>query len=171
MAPTMSGPSYLPSTNKSSASTAPKHENYEDAMSRPATSSGRMIGPPWTGTSPYTAATPSNNQEYRPRSPQGSLPIKSGQYMVLQPVTSYTGNTEEGWSRNNATWRLPYMLSPYKWETDLTWTALTSNEFDTFNYDEETFGGYTTGSPWDYPSYTEALQYPFRLSDSPPHQV
>ncbi|PBK70290.1 hypothetical protein ARMSODRAFT_974263 [Armillaria solidipes] len=162
-APTTSGQSSPPSIDRSSDPTAPRPGSYEDEMSRLAIASAKMTGPPWIGISPYTAVTPSNDQEYRPRSLQGSLPTENKPNMGQPPVLNYTANIRNEPNRNSTTWK-----SPYGWETDQIWTESNSNDFDHFNYDQETFGSYTTKSPWTYPSYSGTPRYPFQLLDSPP---
>ncbi|SJK97314.1 uncharacterized protein ARMOST_00566 [Armillaria ostoyae] len=84
---------------------------------------------------------------------------------------------------NNANWSTTYSHWPLQRETVLTWMA-PPESFDTFNYDEGTFGGYATELPRDYGGYTPAPHQsfytaPFPLPDSPnweyqhpvPHQT
>ncbi|PBK60266.1 hypothetical protein ARMSODRAFT_1026659 [Armillaria solidipes] len=167
-APTTSGLPSLQWIDRSSDPTAPRPGSYEGKMSRIDIDSEKTIGSPWTGTSPSIGEIPLNDLGYRPRSQPEYSPIESEYSMDQQQETSYMVNTDQGPPRNSATWRLPYMHSPYEWETDPTWTESTSNQFDTFHYDEGTFSGYTT-DPWDHSSYTAVPNYPFTLPDSPPH--
>ncbi|PBK75379.1 hypothetical protein ARMSODRAFT_970049 [Armillaria solidipes] len=142
-----------------------------------------MTGSPWTDTLPYTVETLSNDQGYRHRSPQESSPIESEHYTVLQPGSNYMSCTEPKQPRSSATWKSSYTHSPYGWETALTWTELSFNQFDDFNYDEETFGGlierekaYSGFNPFSSRAYgdyalTQLQTYPFPLPNSPPPRV
>ncbi|PBK71779.1 hypothetical protein ARMSODRAFT_1016773 [Armillaria solidipes] len=136
---TTSGPSSPLWIDRSLASTAPKPGSYEDATSRIATDLEKMTESPWTGTWPSTEATPSNDQEYRRRSPQEYLPTESEQTMGQQQEMSYMANTKGEIPRNSMTWRSPYMHLPYDRETTPTWMESNSNQFDNFNYDYRMF--------------------------------
>ncbi|PBK60327.1 hypothetical protein ARMSODRAFT_1026720 [Armillaria solidipes] len=74
--------------------------------------------------------------------------------------------------RSSATWRSPYMQSPYGWETTWTWTWMesTSNEFDNFNYNYRTFEELDEVTPW-MQRIDKYVPYPFTLPNSPPHQT
>ncbi|SJL09286.1 uncharacterized protein ARMOST_12663 [Armillaria ostoyae] len=139
-APTTSGQSSPPSIDRSSASIAPRPGNYKDAMSRCATSSTKMTGPPWTGTSPSIVATQLSAQGYGPAA-------------RVELHGQHRGRTDQE--------QRDLEIAP-------TWTESTYNNFNNFNYDEGTFGGYTPKLPWDHKGYTLAPT-PLPFPDSPPN--
>ncbi|PBK63588.1 hypothetical protein ARMSODRAFT_1023790 [Armillaria solidipes] len=165
---TTSGPFSLPSTDKSLAPIAPRPGSYEDAMSRLAITSEKMTGPPWTGTWPSLAATPLNDQGYRPRSQQGSSPTGNGSYTAPHLEWSYMASTVTKTPKNSITLRSLYMPLPYERETAQTWMESTYNDFDHFHYDQETFGDYPPEPSWENDGYTFASS-PQPFPDSPPH--
>ncbi|PBK76310.1 hypothetical protein ARMSODRAFT_1011568 [Armillaria solidipes] len=143
MAMTTSGLHSPLSTDNSSAPTAPRPGSYEDATSRLASTLEVTTKSQWTGIWLYTEETQSPKQDTRRQSPQGSSPIESGDYTLLDPVYIYEDNTASDSHRNNAIWRSPYMPSPYDRPMDQTWMESTYNDFDHFHYGKGTFRGYT----------------------------
>ncbi|SJL16265.1 uncharacterized protein ARMOST_19785 [Armillaria ostoyae] len=65
-------------------------------------------------------------------------------------------------------WSSPYLSWPLDNERRM---LPDSNQFDTFNEDEETFGGYTTEVYGDYQGSTLAPSYPFPFPDAPPRTI
>ncbi|PBK74575.1 hypothetical protein ARMSODRAFT_1013579 [Armillaria solidipes] len=153
---TTSGPTSPLLTETFSDLYAPRPGSYEEATWRLATTSEGMTEYQWTTTLPLTEGTLSQEQEDRRLSQHEYSPIETERYTLLCLDTDYEGSTTSEPHRNNM--------------------ESTSNEFDTFNYDEETFGGYTAKSSWDYSNYIAAprystSRYPFPLPDSPPYQI
>ncbi|SJL18618.1 uncharacterized protein ARMOST_22215 [Armillaria ostoyae] len=118
----------------------------------------------------YTGEMPPFRPIYSPIEIEPSDPPQQGtNYEMYDPAPG----------PNNRHWSTPYSHS-HSWRvTDLIWTALSENQFDDFNYDEETFGWNNEEDdqfPGDYRGFTMAPfydlpQYPFPLPDAPPQQV
>ncbi|SJL06742.1 uncharacterized protein ARMOST_10084 [Armillaria ostoyae] len=146
-ASTMSGQHSPLSTEKSSDPTAPRPGSYAEIISRLTSIPEVTTDPRWTGTS-----------------------LSAREILQLGPY--YAGNIETEPRKSNATWRLPYIPSPYERETNQTWTKLpTFNNFDNFHNDYRTFGSYKPyglDQEWSTVPPRQLLATPCPFLDSPP---
>ncbi|PBK71050.1 hypothetical protein ARMSODRAFT_1017816 [Armillaria solidipes] len=163
---TMSGLCSPPLTEKSLAPTAPRPGSYEDVMSRLASISEAPTKTQWTGTSLWHKAILSqSNEDEMPLSWPGYSPIKTDHYMVLHLAINYMDDLENAPYQSSRSWRPAYEPLP-DYRTRQTDEVI----FDHFNYDHETFGGYTPDPYETTESYTPGISqitYPFPLPNSP----
>ncbi|SJL16393.1 uncharacterized protein ARMOST_19917 [Armillaria ostoyae] len=133
-----------------------------------ASSTPQMNESQWDTTSPSPEDPPFQDVEETPPWKQEYLQIGTEWSTPPQQGTGYWMPAPEQ-RLNSASWSTTYSHWPSHRETDQTWMAL-PEDFDDFNYDEETFRSYAPDVPGDYQSYTLAPFFPtapFPLPDSP----
>ncbi|SJK97330.1 uncharacterized protein ARMOST_00582 [Armillaria ostoyae] len=164
----LSGTNSRPSTFSSSALTGPPPGSYVDATSSNDTNSAGRDELPWAGTSQWNEEIHFQHWDAMPP----SLPKFSTtetETTTAPPLGIYSrGGDQQDPPTTSSGWSSPYL----SWLLDNERRMPpTSNQFDEFNMDEETFGGYTTNVYGDHGGYTPAPQrpnYPFPLPDAPP---
>ncbi|SJL06745.1 uncharacterized protein ARMOST_10087 [Armillaria ostoyae] len=144
--------------------------DYEPGSSDGSTSSSDPHFTPQMSESQWDSTLPSPTQphfhdteetlpwrpEYSPTEiDQNVQPLWGIEYRMLAPEPRL----------NSASWSTTYSHWPSQRETAPTWTELP--DFDNFNQDKETFGGYTTNVYGEYQGYTPAPQQPFYTAPFP----
>ncbi|SJL16484.1 uncharacterized protein ARMOST_20010 [Armillaria ostoyae] len=152
----------VPSTESSSAPIVLRPGSSDGSTSSSeAPSTPQMSEFQWASTSPSPTPSHFHNAEetppWRPEySPTGTeqreRPLPGIEYQMLDPEPR----------PNNTSWLTTYSHWPSQRETVQTWMA--PPDFDNFNQDEETFGGYTTDIYEGYRGFTPAPQPPFYIS-------
>ncbi|KAK0435782.1 hypothetical protein EV421DRAFT_1908475 [Armillaria borealis] len=166
---TMSGPPSHQLTYNSSVPIEQRPGNYEDkTWSTEPQSLNPVQGEPWIDTLPRHKATPSYLPALRPTSMQGSSPIDTESYTLLQ-LEGYWNDYDHGQRDNRRYSPISYGLWPDERETAPTWTAPYDEGFDTFNYDYGTFGGMDNVIPWT--PRVDNVPHPTIFPDSPPRNI
>ncbi|SJL10248.1 uncharacterized protein ARMOST_13632 [Armillaria ostoyae] len=167
-APTLSGTNSLPSTSSYSAPIEPLPGKSEGTTSRPDMTSALTTIPPWTGTLPSSEETPLTGWGGMPPSRPAYFTTETAMTMAPLQAMYYEEDQELEHPESRSSWSSPSL----NWQLDSrTRTALNTNQFDTFHYDQETFRRYISEPSRDREGHTSAPTYPFPLPDQPPRQV
>ncbi|SJL04336.1 uncharacterized protein ARMOST_07702 [Armillaria ostoyae] len=169
--PTTSGTSSPPSIYLSSALTAPPPGSYAGETLRLGTISQEMTEPQWAGTSQWNKGIQSQDWVETQPSQQGYSITRTGTTMAPPQGTYYGEGDANKPQENRSSWSSLYSNWPLNNGMRM---PPSFNQFDTFNYDQETFGGYTPELSRDYQGYTMAPYYPntpLPLPDASPHQI
>ncbi|SJL16292.1 uncharacterized protein ARMOST_19812 [Armillaria ostoyae] len=164
----MSGTNSLLSTSSSSAPTTLPPGNYGNETSRPDTSFTQTTGHQWAGTSPWSEAIPFPKSAEMPPSQPAYTTTGIAATMVPPPDTYYKDDQEDEQPENSSSWSSPFSNWPLASETRM---PLSSNQFDSFHYNYETFGRLDEVTSRTEREGRQYVPYPFQLPDSPPWQI
>ncbi|SJL02941.1 uncharacterized protein ARMOST_06282 [Armillaria ostoyae] len=161
MDPISSGTNSPPLTYSSLAPTEPPPGNFDDETSRNATNSARRAELPWAGISLSNEEIQSLDWVTTQSSPCRFITTATEQAIPPPLDTYYREDDQNEGLMPSSSWSLPYLSYPLGRGTRTLWN---SEEFDTFYYNEETFGPENLG-------LYQGPRYPYPLPDQPPRQV
>ncbi|SJL17960.1 uncharacterized protein ARMOST_21531 [Armillaria ostoyae] len=136
MDPTSSGTSSQRPTSSSLAPIKLLHGSSDNEMSKNNINSAERGEHQWAGTSPSNEAIPSWPWEETRPSPRVFSTTKTMTTMASPQDTYYREGDQYKRQEPSSSWSSPYLSWPPDNETRM---PLASNQFDTFNYDQETF--------------------------------